>query len=63
MFCGKVKEFLSQKGIRFTDRDVSRDEAALEELQALGLMTTPVTVIDDQTVVGYDRPLLEQLLG
>ncbi len=63
MFCGKVKEFLSQKGIRFTDRDVSRDEAALEELQALGLMTTPVTVIDDQTVVGYDRSLLEQLLG
>jgi hypothetical protein len=29
----------------------------------MGLMTTPVAVIDGQTVVGFDEPRLRQLLG
>ena len=62
MFCNKVKEFLSQKGIEFIERDVSQDENALRELEALGVMTTPVTVIDGEIVVGFDRPKLEELL-
>jgi glutaredoxin 3 len=57
-----VKEFLSQKGIEFIDRDIAQDEAALSELAELGLMTTPVTVVDDEIVVGFDRSKLEQLL-
>ena len=63
MFCASVKEFLSQKGIGFTDRDVSADEEALTELEKLGYMTTPVTVIDGDVVVGFDRERLEQLLA
>jgi len=62
MFCGKVKEFLSQKGVEFVERDVSQDAEALDELEALGVMTTPVTVIDGEVVVGFDRPRLERLL-
>ena len=63
MFCGRVKEFLSQKGVPFTERDVSQDEEALVELETLGVMTTPVTVIDGETVIGFDRANLERLLG
>ncbi len=62
MFCGKVKEFLSQKNIPFTDRNIAADEAAIPELQKLGYMTTPVTVIDGEVVVGFDQPKLERLL-
>ena len=62
MFCGKVKEFLSQNKIDFIERNVVTDEIALEELQKLGYMTTPVTVIDDEVVVGFDRDKLEKLL-
>ena len=62
MFCGKVKEFLSQKGVEFTDRDILQDEEALAELGELGYMTTPVTVVDDEVVVGFDRDRLEGLL-
>jgi glutaredoxin len=62
MFCGKVKEFLSQNKISFIERNVVTDEVALEELQKLGYMTTPVTVIDDEVVVGFDRDKLEKLL-
>ncbi len=46
MFCAKVKEFLSQNKIEFVDRNVAADEVALNELEKLGYMTTPVTVID-----------------
>ncbi len=63
MFCNRTKEFLSQRGIEFEERDVSKDEAALEELQKRGLMTTPVTLIDGDAVVGFDRAKLAKLLG
>ena len=63
MFCGKVKEFLSQNRIEFTDRNIAAEEAALAELEKLGYMTTPVTVIDGEVVVGFDRAKLERLLG
>ena len=62
MFCSKVKEFLSQNKIAFTDRNIAADEAALDELEKLGYMTTPVTVVDGQAVVGFDRAKLQNLL-
>jgi glutaredoxin len=62
MFCNKVKEFLSQNNIDFTDRDLTKDESALAELEKLGYMTTPVTVIDGEAIVGFDRARLEKLL-
>ena len=63
MFCKRTKEFLSQQGIEFEERDVSKDDAALDELQQRGLMTTPVTLIDGEVVVGFDRAKLVKLLG
>ena len=35
----------------------------MEELVKIGVMTTPVTVIDGQVVVGFDRKRLEDLLS
>jgi glutaredoxin 3 len=63
MFCGKVKEFLSQNRVAFIDRNIAADEAALAELEKLGYMTTPVTLVDQEAVVGFDREKLQQLLG
>ena len=62
MFCSKVKEFLLQNKIEFIERDVASDETALTELQKLGYMTTPVTVVDGELVVGFDRQKLQKLL-
>ena len=63
MFCSRVKEFLRKQNIAFTDRDITSDDSALAELERLGVMTTPVTVVDGETVVGYDLNRLETLLG
>jgi len=62
MFCGKVKEFLSQNKIEFVDRNIAADESALAELEKLGYLTTPVTLVDGQVVVGFDRDKLQKLL-
>ena len=63
MFCNRVKEFLRKNNVAFTDRDITSDESAFAELEKLGVMTTPVTVVDGQTVVGYDVNKLKALLG
>ena len=62
MPCRKMKEFLSQNKIEFIDRDVSADDDALRELIRMGHMTTPVIVVDDEVIVGFDRARLESLL-
>ncbi len=58
-----VKELLSQKGIEFTEIDISKDKRAIKQLEELGVMTTPVTLIDGEMVIGLDKPKLEKLLG
>jgi glutaredoxin len=58
-----VKEFLRKQNITFTDRDITSDDTALAELEKLGVMTTPVTVVDGEKMVGYDINRLKTLLG
>ncbi len=58
-----VKEFLSQRGIRFEERDVSKNRSYAQELvRNTGQMGVPVTIINGQIVIGFDRGRLEQLL-
>ena len=42
---------------------MSSDETALQELEDRSLMTTPVTYVDDEVVVGFDKAKLSLLLG
>jgi glutaredoxin 3 len=58
-----VEEFLTQHGIAFQMRNVAEDPAAMDELMQLGFATTPVSVIDGEIVVGFDRKRLAALLG
>ncbi len=58
-----MKEFLHQKGVQFVEKDVSKDEAALNELLEKGFAATPVTVVGGEAVVGFNRQRLEQLLA
>ena len=62
MFCNQAKEYLSQKGIAFQERDVAQDPSALTELKKLGYMTTPVIVIDGAVIVGFDAEKIDAAL-
>jgi thioredoxin reductase (NADPH) len=58
-----VEEFLAQHGVSFRARNVAEDVDEMEELERLGVASTPVTVIDGEVVVGFDRKRLAALLG
>lgn len=45
------------------DKNIQADQSALDELLKLGYRATPVTVIDGEVVVGFDRGKLMRLLG
>lgn len=42
---------------------MSADDQALDELTRMGFSATPVTVIEGEAVVGFNKARLEQLLG
>ncbi len=59
-----VKEFLSQRNIAFEERDVSQNQSYTQEMvKSSGQMGVPVTIINGQTVVGFDRARLEQIIS
>lgn len=63
-YCHQVKQYLSQRGLPFTEHDVAADpRAAAEMVHLSGQRGVPVVVIDGQVVVGFDRPQLDQLLA
>ncbi len=58
-----MKEFLSRNGLDFTVKNVDADTDAFNEMVALGLMTIPVTIVDDIVVRGFDEKRLRAAVG
>ena len=59
-----MKEFLSQRGVEWTEKYVDDDRtAAIEMIRRSGQQGVPVTIIGDHVVVGFDRPRLERILA
>jgi S1-C subfamily serine protease len=59
-----LKEFLSSQNIPYEDHDVTTDPLAGQEIMRLtGQNGVPVTVIDGQTVVGFDQARLTWLIA
>ena len=62
-WCHKVKEYLTEKKIAFTDYNVAADTAKAEEMvNKTGQMAVPVIDIDGEIVIGFDRAQLDELL-
>jgi len=47
----------------FVEKNVRADQAAMKELIDQGFQSTPVTIIDGQSVVGFDQLKIMELLG
>lgn len=55
---------MTEKGISFTNFDVSTDEAKRAEMvEMTGQMGVPVIVIDQDIMIGFDKEQLAQKLG
>ena len=63
-YCKRAKDYLSQKGIPYTDTNVAADrDKAKEMVQKSGQMSVPVIVVDDEVIVGFDQGKLDELLS
>ena len=59
-----AKEFLSQKGYKFAEYDVTKDRAALDEMVKLsGARSVPVIAACGEVMVGFDKNRLEQMVS
>jgi len=62
--CNRVKAYLDKKGISYEDINVQKDKKALEEMaRRYGIRVTPVVVIGDRVMVGFNAPKIDKFLG
>ena len=63
-WCHKVKQYLTENGISFTDVNVADDAAKAEEMvRKSEQMGVPVIEIDGEIIVGYDKERIDKLLN
>ncbi len=62
-FCQMAKEFFKANGVAYDEFDVAGNmEKRREMMEKSGQLGVPVIVIDNNVVVGFDKPRLSQLL-
>jgi glutaredoxin len=61
--CVEAKQFLSNHGIDFIEKDVEVRENLQELVKQYHLMTVPVLVVDSKPVKGFERSEYLRALG
>lgn len=63
-WCTTLKNYLNENRIKYTDIDVSKDQAAAEAMvKKSGQQGVPQTDINGEMIIGYDKKRIDQLLG
>jgi glutaredoxin-like YruB-family protein len=62
--CNELKEYLKNKGIEFEDYNILEDNKALEEmLHVHKVRVTPLLIIGNDRMIGFNPDELESLLA
>ena len=62
-WCSKTKEFLKENKVQFEEIDVASDQKAAQEMfKKSGQMGVPVTDIDGEIIVGFDKTKFRKAL-
>jgi len=62
--CIKVKAYLDKKGVHYEDINVKGNKKAMDEMaRKYGIRITPLIVIGDRVMIGFNVPKLEKLLS
>ncbi len=63
-FCHAAMEYLDQKGVTYTKKDIEEDpEFAREAIEKSNQTGIPVLDIDGTIIVGFDRPKIDGALA
>ncbi|AFS77210.1 glutaredoxin [Gottschalkia acidurici 9a] len=60
--CVTAKEYLKEKGVEYTEKNVQTDPEARKELIQKGYMGVPVIVVGEEEIQGFDKDKLEKTL-
>jgi glutaredoxin-like YruB-family protein len=62
--CNKAKAYLDRKGVPYEDINVRKSKRAMDEMvRTYGIRVTPVIVIGDRVMVGFNAPKIDKLLS
>ena len=61
--CEELKDYLRERGVAFSVRDVLVDEAAMDELERRLIFSTPALSVGDIYVEMPERARVDALLG
>jgi glutaredoxin len=62
-YCAQLKQYLSDHGIAYEERNIDTNEQYARELEAMGLMSVPVTVIGDTRILGLNPSRIKKALA
>jgi glutaredoxin-like YruB-family protein len=61
--CERVKDYLNERGIPFEEINVLKNKQARKEMEhRYGVHVTPVVIVDDYVMVGFNHIKLDKLL-
>ena len=64
VWCGKVKELLKQNNIMYEEINIAADQKAAEYIiEKSGQLGVPITEIDGQIIIGFDKNALKKALN
>jgi glutaredoxin 3 len=63
-YCKEAKKFMADHNISYTEHDVAHDlEQRKIMVEKSGQLGVPVIDVEGQVMVGYEEPVLAELLG
>lgn len=63
-YCNQLKNYLKDNSVPFRDIDVSKDQKAAEEMvKRSGQQGVPQTLINGQTIIGFDKAKIDKMIG
>jgi len=64
IYCKMAKEYFKENNIPYIEYDVQEDIVKRQEMvERTHQFGVPVIVINDEIVIGFDRPKIDKLLG
>ena len=62
--CDIAKDWLKENGFKYREVDISKDEQAKNLIkEKTGMMAVPVIQIDEDFILGFNKPQIHGILG
>jgi glutaredoxin-like protein NrdH len=62
-YCQQLKKYFNDQNVAFEERNIDVNDAYGEELQNMGIMSLPLTVIGEHKILGMNVTRLKKALA